>query len=305
MKRPAFQFYPADWRKDAGLQSCSISARGLWIEMMCIMHEGGVYGHLEVNGRPMTAAQLARLVGETEKTVKPLLDELEQAGVFSVNEQGVIFCRRMVRDEHVRNVRAEGGKGGKDFGKLGAEHGAKGGRPSKGKGGLETPLKTPLTDGKEPPPSSSSSSSSSSSNPKTPSDEGVQKPPSGEGPLSPQAAPRATRLPKGFTLPDEWRDWAQDHCATWTTGHITVIFESFRDFWIAKSGKDAAKNDWFATWRNWCRREAQTKPRGNGGSNVTDFRAARKAEEDAVWEEFMNRGSDVESGYIEGEFTHG
>lgn len=30
----------------------------------------------------------------------------------------------------------------------------------------------------------------------------------------------------------------------------------FRDYWTAKSGKDATKLDWPATWRNWCRNAA-------------------------------------------------
>lgn len=113
MKRPAFQFYPADWRKDAALQSCSLGARGLWHEMLCIMHECDPYGHLFAGRSAMTTAQLARLVGESEKLVKQYLAEIEGAGVFSRTADGVIYSRRMVKDEHLRNVRAEaGGKGG-------------------------------------------------------------------------------------------------------------------------------------------------------------------------------------------------
>lgn len=167
MKRPSFQFYPADWRKDAELQSCSIAARGLWVEMLCIMHESSLYGHLAINGKPMTAAQLGRLVGESEKAIKALLDELEGAGVFSTSDGGCIFSRRMVKDEEVRNIKAEAGKGGKEFGVLGAEHGKKGGRPKKDRGDIKTPHITPHQEEnktpEEPPPSSSSSSSSSSS----------------------------------------------------------------------------------------------------------------------------------------------
>lgn len=35
--------------------------------------------------------------------------------------------------------------------------------------------------------------------------------------------------------------------------------DQFRDYWIAKSGKDATKADWPATWRNWVRRQTATK----------------------------------------------
>ena len=34
--------------------------------------------------------------------------------------------------------------------------------------------------------------------------------------------------------------------------------DQFRDYWIAKSGKDATKADWSATWRNWVRRQTST-----------------------------------------------
>lgn len=112
MKRPAFQFYPADWRKDPALSSCSLAARGLWIELLCIAHESEDYGHLSINGRPMTNAQLARMVGESPKAFDKLLQELEDAAVFSRKDDGVIYSRRMVKDEHIRNVRASAGKQG-------------------------------------------------------------------------------------------------------------------------------------------------------------------------------------------------
>lgn len=110
MKRPAFQFYPADWRKDPALSACSLAARGLWVELMCIAHEGGTYGVLSINGKPMAPAQIARMVGESPAAVVKLVAELEDAGVFSRDEQGCIYSRRMVKDEHVRNVRADAGR---------------------------------------------------------------------------------------------------------------------------------------------------------------------------------------------------
>lgn len=112
MKRPSFQFYPADWRTDSALQSCSLAARGLWHEMLCLMHECEPYGHLAVNGKPMKPAQVARLVGISEREYQKLLAELMDAGVPSLSQEGCIYSRRMVRDEHIRNVRAEAGKKG-------------------------------------------------------------------------------------------------------------------------------------------------------------------------------------------------
>ena len=111
-KRPAFMFYPADWRKDPGLRVCSIAARGLWIDMLALMHEAEPYGHLIVNGAAVTGAQLARLVGESGPLVTRLLAELESHNVFSRTDAGVMYSRRMVADEQKRESQAIAGRKG-------------------------------------------------------------------------------------------------------------------------------------------------------------------------------------------------
>jgi hypothetical protein len=169
VKRPAFQFYPGDWLRDANLRICSAGARALWIDMLCLMHQAKPYGHLVFNGRPLEDAQLGRMIGESTKDVTRWLKELEDAGVPSRTADGVIYSRRMVKDEAVRNVRASGGPKGKGFGQLGADHGVKGGRPPAALStdpsttGVTNPPSTKATGVSEPPleppPSSSSSSS--------------------------------------------------------------------------------------------------------------------------------------------------
>jgi uncharacterized protein YdaU (DUF1376 family) len=37
-----------------------------------------------------------------------------------------------------------------------------------------------------------------------------------------------------------------------------AVFASFRDWWIAKPGKEGRKLDWTATWRNWVRNQRRT-----------------------------------------------
>jgi len=109
---PWFKFYPADWRADASLRSCSLAARGLWIEMISIMHDATPYGHLTVNGRPVTVAQLALLTGTLPDQLPDLLGELETAGVYSVNSKGVIYSRRMTRDAKKAGTARKNGKAG-------------------------------------------------------------------------------------------------------------------------------------------------------------------------------------------------
>lgn len=42
--------------------------------------------------------------------------------------------------------------------------------------------------------------------------------------------------------------------------------EKFRDYWHAKTGRDACKRDWPATWRNWIRNSYAAKPRAGPSS---------------------------------------
>ena len=275
MKRPSFQFYPGDWRRDPALCSCSMAARGLWIDMMCIAHESEEYGVLSLNDKPMTVQQISRVVGEVPAVVAKLIDELESSGVFSRNDRGAIFSRRMVKDEAVRNTRAAGGEVGKEFGQLGAEHGRKGGRPRKETGDSKTPLKTPLNhplaDEENPPPSSSSSSSISSSIPNTVKGSSLLL--VAKDPEKPDAAVAATpnhrgsRLPKDWVLPKAWGDWALTEFPAWTPDVVRIEAEKFCDHWAAKAGKDGAKADWAATWRNWCR-NSRAVPVAVGRSGV-------------------------------------
>lgn len=112
MRRPWFKFWPADWAGDRKLHGCSLAARGLWIELCCLMHEGSPYGHLAFAGGPMPLERIARQVGCTKAELAPLLVELEDSGVFSRTPDGTLFSRRMVRDEELRGEGATNGKRG-------------------------------------------------------------------------------------------------------------------------------------------------------------------------------------------------
>lgn len=61
----------------------------------------------------------------------------------------------------------------------------------------------------------------------------------------------------GSRLPD---DWQPEESAF--AGASPVTLAKFRDYWRAQPGAKGRKTDWQATWRNWCRREAeQPKPK--------------------------------------------
>lgn len=113
MSAPWLKFYPSDWRADPALRMCSVGARGLWMEMLCIMHEAEPYGSMRVNGRPVSDRQIAALAGASVDDVGEWLSELEDAGVFSRDGEGVIVSRRMQRDKAKADTdKANGKRGG-------------------------------------------------------------------------------------------------------------------------------------------------------------------------------------------------
>lgn len=66
------------------------------------------------------------------------------------------------------------------------------------------------------------------------------------------AAQRANRLPSDFSVPTDWLAWARADRG-WSYTDTTEEAAAFVDYWHAKSGRDATKLNWQATWRNWCR----------------------------------------------------
>lgn len=130
------KFYWSDWLSDPSLRRCSYAARGLWMDMLCIAATHEPVGVVAVAGDGLGSADLARMTGGAPAEVKRLLGELERCGVFSRDEQGRIYSRRMVQDA-ARYAEAK-------------ENGRKGGNP-KLKGGDKPPDKADHKEGVNPP----------------------------------------------------------------------------------------------------------------------------------------------------------
>jgi hypothetical protein len=112
-RHPWFKFFPGDWQSDELLTMCSMAARGLLTELVCLMHKANPYGHLIVNGQAPTDRELAKLVraaGVAE--LRRLRAELLDRGVLSVTPGGVLFSRRMVRKAKQSAIGHETGKRG-------------------------------------------------------------------------------------------------------------------------------------------------------------------------------------------------
>jgi hypothetical protein len=121
------------------------------------------------------------------------------------------------------------------------ENGVKGGRPPKPK---ENPR---VTDGK-PTGNPAVTQAEPIANPGETDKRGGEK----NSPSLRSGEERASRLPKPFELPEEWRLFCQTERPELDPEHVAA---KFADFWHGKPGKSGTKLDWLATWRNWVREE--------------------------------------------------
>lgn len=125
MKRPSFQFYPADWKNNSKLRRCSEAARGAWVDVLCLLNDCDEYG---VCRWPL--AELARAAGVPIKLVNELVSKEVLKGadkgardyVFAPRHAGKVgkpvtvvvagdgpcwYCSRFVRDEYIRQRRGQ------------------------------------------------------------------------------------------------------------------------------------------------------------------------------------------------------
>jgi hypothetical protein len=68
----------------------------------------------------------------------------------------------------------------------------------------------------------------------------------------PATSNRGTRISQPFIVTTAMRGWAAERVPGLDVNRST---ETFVNHWRAKSGKDATKIDWIATWRNWLIRD--------------------------------------------------
>jgi len=96
-----------------GVQSLSYHHRGIWFELLMLMHCSEQRGRLVLAGKPMPNLNLARLLGLSEQETSNAVEILVASGVANRDQNGTLFNRRMVREEELRQKRREiGSKGG-------------------------------------------------------------------------------------------------------------------------------------------------------------------------------------------------
>lgn len=123
MRRPSFQFYPGDWQANSNLRRCTHEEKGVWLDIMCLLHDQEEYGIAR-----WTLKELAQAVGTQISKVRALVAKgilkgadggescepfiyIPRSGrkngdpvtLVPVQDGPIWYSSRMVRDEYVRN----------------------------------------------------------------------------------------------------------------------------------------------------------------------------------------------------------
>jgi hypothetical protein len=114
-KSPGFWFFTGDWMKDPELRFCSIFARGLLVDLLCILFEANEQGYASnPDGSVRTNEQIVDAIAGGDRQEKlSALAELEKSGALSRDSRGVLYSRRLARLAAVSSARKQNGsKGG-------------------------------------------------------------------------------------------------------------------------------------------------------------------------------------------------
>lgn len=108
-KSTSFEFFPSDWMTDPGLRMCSLEARGLWIDIICLMELSEKKGFLLIGNQKINEEKLRKMFGISKKKIQLLMTELLDYNLMKISEDGTYFCKRIVDNEHIRQVRSLAG----------------------------------------------------------------------------------------------------------------------------------------------------------------------------------------------------
>ena len=243
MKRPSLQFYCADWRGNSKLRRCSFAERGIWVEIICLLHDSDEYGILRwplVDLAQAIGCRVADLQSLRRKGVLKGADIGERCDTYIhqgyharqpippvtlIPEQPgpIWYSSRMVLDEHRREHRGGHTRFSEDQ------------QPDR------SPDRSP--DRRQ---GDGSSSSSSEVQPPSPLKSGNGK-----------RRPRRQRLPTtacpdSFEVTPEMVAWTKDQGLP--ADRVMPETEKFLDHWKSKGEMRA---DWQASWRTWMRKAVE------------------------------------------------
>jgi len=102
---PFMQLFPGDWLKDPAVSGLSPAARGIWFDLICVMHEAGRSGVIAG-----TRASLSRMARCSTDELGGAINEFQLCNTCDVSEDGntvvTLVNRRMKREADGRKSTA-------------------------------------------------------------------------------------------------------------------------------------------------------------------------------------------------------
>lgn len=110
---PWMKWYSKDALGDPALRACMPESRGVWYDMLWLMDVSPNRGYLlKNNAEPFEDRELCRVLALMPDELQRSREDLIKSGVASVDDNGVWFNRRMVRDEQRRIAGSIAGRKG-------------------------------------------------------------------------------------------------------------------------------------------------------------------------------------------------
>lgn len=109
-KKESFAFYPQDWMSDSRLRLCSAGARGLWIDILCLMHLSNERGYLLIDDTVLDEQMLQKRLGYDAQEFDDCFTELRRYNIIKKDENNRYFCKRIVNAQLLSEKRSMSGK---------------------------------------------------------------------------------------------------------------------------------------------------------------------------------------------------
>jgi hypothetical protein len=102
VKMPWIKFFPSDWKSDNRLSRCSPATRGIWIDLICDMHDSSRSG--KISGSLMELSRAARCTTAEIQVAIEELSSTKTADVTLHHDFVTVVNRRMNRDYKKREM---------------------------------------------------------------------------------------------------------------------------------------------------------------------------------------------------------
>lgn len=237
-----------------------MASQGLWINLLRLMFQSERPGFLQINGKPMTTLQIAKRTGFDRRSIEKKLAVLIANKVCSVDENGVLYSRRMVREIEARLKKNcnKDTSAPQDRSKVDANTQQTGCNSA-------TSLQKKIPENRQKTQNPLYTDTDTDTDIEEEKKERLKKKDfsSAEDTIPPDPAPGKTKKPKsdprGTLLPKDWQPDAEDRDYAIKLGlnpQITAL--KFFNHWTGEAtGAKARKVSWKKSWQNWCLRAVE------------------------------------------------